>query len=227
MKSNFFRGLFKFAPEGAAGTGGTDDTGQTGGGKSTGGTGGSSGTTGSGSDQGENHPIDYDRIQQMLDGTLQAKEKTALKKYFEQQGLTPEQAQQAIDDFKSHQAANTPDVVAMQAQLAESQKTAMQAQVNAAATMAAVSLGVDAKNIPYILKLADLGQVVGQDGKINNDALTQALNKVLEDIPQLKPQEPGNTGFVQVGTGGNPGMHSQQTTVNQAVPSKRWNRWNY
>ena len=54
-----------------------------------------------------------------------------------------------------------------------------------------------------------------------------AVNKVLEDVPALKPQADGKTGFTQVGTGGNPAQHPQQTTTNQtAVPTKRWNRWN-
>ena len=43
--------------------------------------------------------------------------------------------------------------------------------IDSAATMAAVSLGIDAKTIPYVLKMADLSQVMGQDGKINDEAL--------------------------------------------------------
>ena len=40
--------------------------------------------------------IDYAKIQQMLDGTLAAKEDTALKAYFKQQGLSQEEMEQAI-----------------------------------------------------------------------------------------------------------------------------------
>lgn len=65
--------------------------------------------------------------------------------------------------------------------------------------MAAVGLGLDAKTIPYVLKMADLSQVMGQDGKINDETMKNALNKVLEDIPALKPQAAGTAGFVQVG----------------------------
>ena len=86
---------------------------------------------------------------------------------------------------------------------------------------------MDANTIPYVLKRADLSQVVGQDGKISEDSLKDAINKVLEDIPALKPQADGKTGFTQIGTGGNPAQRPQQTTTNQAtVPTKRWNRWN-
>ena len=50
--------------------------------------------------------IDYNKIQQMLDGTLAAKENTALKAYFKQQGLSQEEAEQAMQAFKQQKAAN-------------------------------------------------------------------------------------------------------------------------
>ena len=57
-------------------------------------------------------------------------------------------------------------------------------------------------------------QVMGQDGKINDEALKTALNKVLEDVPALKPTPAGQTGFVQVGATGQSG---QQTTNDDAL----------
>ena len=118
----------------------------------------------------------------------------------------------------------------MQTQLTQAQEAAKQAQIQNAAILAAVSLGIDAKTIPYILKMADLSQAVGQDGKVNEENLKAALNKVLEDVPGLKPQAAGTTGFVQVGAAsGNAGAgQAQQATQTQqtGVPAKRWNRWN-
>lgn len=179
--------------------------------------------------QGVAPAIDYGKIQQMLDGTLAAKEDTALKAYFKQQGLSQQEVEQAITAFKQQKAANTPDVGAMQAQVTQAQAAAQQAQINSVATMAAVSLGISANTIPYVIKLADFSQVVGQDGKINEETLKAALNKVLEDVPGLKAQAAGTTGFVQVGAAsGNTGAgQAQQATQTQAsVPTKRWNRWN-
>lgn len=143
--------------------------------------------------------IDYGKIQQMLDGTLAAKEDTALKAYFKQQGLSQQEVEQAIAAFKQQKAANTPDVGAMQNQLTQAQEAAKQAQIQNAAILVAASMGIDAKTIPYILKMADLSQAVGQDGKANEENLKAALNKVLEDVPALKPQASGTTGFIQVG----------------------------
>lgn len=154
--------------------------------------------------------IDYAKIQQMLDGTLSAKEDTALKAYFKQQGLSQEEAEQAMTAFKQQKAAQQPDVGALQTQLAQAQAVAQKAMIDNAATMTAISLGLDAKTIPYVLKMADLSQVMGQDGKINDEALKTALNKVLEDVPALKAQPGQATGFVQVGASGGTGQ--QQTT---------------
>lgn len=159
--------------------------------------------------------VDYDKIQQMLDGALAAREDTALKAYFKQQGLSQQEAEQAIATFKQQKAKNTPDVSAMQAQMTQMQAVAQEAQVQSAATMVAVTLGISAKSIPYVLKMADLSNVVGQDGKINEETLKSALNKVLEDVPALKPQASGTTGFVQVGASSNGGSGQQTNQVDQ------------
>ena len=92
--------------------------------------------------------IDYNKIKTMLEGTLSAKEDTALKAYFKQQGLSEDEMKQAIAAFKEQKAAQQPDVNALQTQAAQAQAAAQQAQVQAAATMAAVGLGIDAKTIP-------------------------------------------------------------------------------
>ena len=113
--------------------------------------------------------IDYGKIQQMLDGTLAAKEDTALKAYFKQQGLSQQEVEQAIAVFKQQKAANTPDVGAMQNQLTQAQETAKQAQIQNAAILVAVSMGIDAKTIPYILKMADLSLL--PDGSGNQRGL--------------------------------------------------------
>lgn len=153
--------------------------------------------------------IDYDKLAQLVAGKQAVTEESVIKGYLKQQGLTKEQMDQAITTFKQQQEANKPDVNALQQQAVQAQAAAQQAQIQAAATMAAVGLGINANTIPYVLKMADLSQVMGQDGKINDETLKNALNKVLEDVPALKPQAVGTAGFVQVGATG--GGQAQQT----------------
>lgn len=154
--------------------------------------------------------IDYDKIQAMIDKGTQQKENAILKSYFQQQGLTQEEAKQAMAAFKQQKADNTPDVNAMQTQLQQAQSLAQQASLERDATMEAIALGLDIKQVPYILKLTDLSNVTGEDGKVKDGAIKEAINKVLEDFPQLKPTKQENKGFQQIGSDG--GNQSQQST---------------
>lgn len=147
-----------------------------------------------------NVEIDYDRIQKMLEGTLNAKENTALKAYFEQQGLSKEEANQAIATFKEQRAANQPDVNALQQQVTLAQQQAQQALIEKDAYLLSGELGIDLKTMSYLMKLADLSAVV-VEGKVDQNKLKEALNKVLEDVPQLKQQTPQATGF-RIGAAG-------------------------
>lgn len=158
--------------------------------------------------------FDYEKLAQLVAGKQTVTEESVLKGYFKQQGLSKEQMDQAITAFKQQQAASQPDVAAIQQQAAQAQAMAQQAMIDKEATLVAISLGIDVKTIPYVLKMADLNQVMGQDGKINDEALKIALNKVLEDVPALKPQAAGSAGFVQIGAAGNAG---QQTTTDDAL----------
>lgn len=145
--------------------------------------------------------IDYNKIQTMLDGALAAREDTALKAYFKQQGLSQEEAEKAIQAYKQQKAANTPDIEGMQAEMAKAQAQADKAALDNAAILQAVKMGIDGETIPYILKLADLSGVKGEDGTINEVELEEALKKVLEDLPGLKPQKKEGGGF-QFGAAG-------------------------
>lgn len=158
--------------------------------------------------------IDYDKIAQLIAGKQAATEDSVLKGYLKQQGLSQEEMSQAIAAFKQQKAASQPDVNVMQTQLAQAQAAAQKAMLDNVATMAAIGLGLDAKTIPYVLKIADFSQVMGQDGKINEETMKNALNKVLEDVPALKPQPAQAFGFVQVGT---TGTGQQQTATDDAL----------
>lgn len=200
-----------------------------------GGSGGSGGTEGNtgGAAEGaktggtQDVAIDYDRLAQLIAGKQSATEDSVLRGYFKQQGLSAEEMTQAIAAFKEQKAKNTPDPAALQQQAQSALAAAQRAQIESAATLMAVSFGVDAKTVPYILKMADFSAVIGQDGKISDEALKTAVNKVLEDVPALKPQPQGAQGF-QVGasSGDNAAGTQGGTQDSRPVPVKRWNRFN-
>ncbi len=152
---------------------------------------------------GQQAAFDYDKLAQLITGRTSAAEDAALKGYFKQQGLSQQEAEQAMAAFKAEKQKNQPNVGAMQQELAQAKLGAQQAEIKTAATLAAVELGIDPKTVPYILKMADLSNAMGADGKLNDENVKNAINKVLEDVPALKPSNAANAGFVQVGAGGN------------------------
>jgi len=152
--------------------------------------------------QGTHQQFDYDKLAGLINGKQAITEDTILKSYFKQQGLSQEEMNQAITAFKAEKAKNNPNVTAIQSQLAQMQSLAEEAEIEKTALLEAVGLGIDAKTLHYVLKMADLSNVKGQDGKVNQEAVKNALNKVLEDIPQLKPVMASNQGFRIGGSAG-------------------------
>ena len=174
-------------------------------------TAGSGSAAGGGTGAGSGPQFDYEKLASLIAGKTSVTEDTVLKSYFKQQGLSQEEMAQAIQAFKTQKAANQPDIGALQSQAAQAQAAAKQAQIENAAILAAVGLGIDAKTIPYLIKMSDLSQAMGQDGKVNDEAVSNALKKTLEDVPGLKPQAAeGKSGFVQVGAAGTGNGNQQQ-----------------
>lgn len=172
--------------------------------------------------------VDYDKIQAMLDNATAKKENAVLKSYFQQQGLSEDEISQAIATFKQNKQQQTEQQqnanANLQNEVAAAQKVAEQAQVELAATKVAMTLGIDSKTLPYVLKMADFSKVKGTDGKISDDNIKAALEQVLKDVPALKPAAENNTGF-QIGAGQQTGGQSSAGN-NVNVPTKRWNRFN-
>jgi hypothetical protein len=152
--------------------------------------------------------IDYDKLAGIVAGKQRITEDTVLKNYFKQQGLSQEQAAQAISSFKEQQKANTPDIAAIQQENETLRAQILQSKLQSAAMQQAGKLNVAPETVPYLLKLADLSTAVNDKGEISQDGIAQALNQVLTDIPALKQQANENRGFVPIGGDGGSGQQS-------------------
>jgi hypothetical protein len=147
--------------------------------------------------------IDYDKLSSIIQGATARKEDAVLKGYLEQQGLTGEELSQAISDFKAAREASKPDVDGMTAQINELTRSLNVAKVENAVIVQAQRMGIDAKAIPYLTRMADLRDV-GTDGEIDPEKVNAALQKVLDDLPALKPtsQQPEQVGGFRIGGNG-------------------------
>lgn len=173
--------------------------------------------------------VDYDKIQAMLDNATAKKENAVLKSYFQQQGLSEDEIRQAIATFKQNKQQQTEQQqnanANLQNEVAVAKQLVEQAQVELAATKVAMTLGINAKTLPYVLKMADFSKAKGTDGKISEDNVKAALEQVIKDVPALKPVQEGNAGF-QIGAGQQNNGQQSSTGSNVNVPTKRWNRFN-
>lgn len=148
--------------------------------------------------------FDYDKLASIIAGKQSVAEDTILKNYFKQQGLSQDEMNQAISSFKEQKAKNTPDVAGIQSQLTQSQQANQQLQIQNSATLQAIKAGIAVDTVPYVLKMADFSKALDADGKINDDEVKKAIDKVLEDVPALKPSTETSGGF-QIGAPGNSG----------------------
>lgn len=173
--------------------------------------------------------VDYDRLQEMINTATAKKENAVIKDYFMQQGLSENELHQAITTFKQskEQQANAQQNAnaSLQNEVAAAQQLAEQAQIELAATKVAMTLGIEAKTLTYVLKMADFTKAKGTDGKISDDNVKAALEQVLKDVPALKPGTENNAGF-QIGAGQQNNGQQSSAGSNVNVPTKRWNRFN-
>ena len=107
---------------------------------------------------------------------------------------------QAITTFKEEKAKRTPDINALNQQIADANTRAVNAEIKLQAMSMAGELGVSASKMPYLLKMADLSNVV-DNGNISEDKLKENLSNVLKDVPELKTSVEATNGF-KVGADG-------------------------
>ena len=173
----------------------------------------------------ENAPaFDYDKLASLITGKQSVTEDTVLKSYFKEQGLSADEMKEAIGAFKKQKAKNTPDFAKMQSDIDTANSAKTTAEINQSATLEAIKQGVDVTSVPYVLKMADFSAVI-TDGKINAEKLTEAVKKVLDDIPALKGKSAENgMGVQKIGGDGNGTSDGTKPKAN--APTKKWNRFN-
>ena len=163
-------------------------------------------------------PVDYDKIQSMIDSRNQRNEDAILKSYFQKQGLSEEEMNTAIQSFKTKREQDSKqqkvDNENLQSQLKDANAKVLKAQIEKEALVQALDLGVDIKTVPYITKLANFNNVIGEKGEVMGDKVKEALNKVLEDVPSLKNNEEQRTKGVQVGADASNGTQPSGSLFN-------------
>ena len=176
------------------------------------------GTTATPQNTNQGAGIDYDKIQGMIDSRNQRNEDSILKSYFQKQGLSEDEMNQAISTFKTQREENSKQQVVdnqnLQNQLNESNLKYQKLQIESEAFKQAIDLQVDNKTIPYLIKLADFNGCLDDKGVIAPDKVKEALNKVLTDVPNLKASDNTSTAGVTVGADASSGSQPSGNMFN-------------
>lgn len=154
--------------------------------------------------QGNSNTIDYEKIESMISKGTQQKESAILKSYFEQQGMTAEEMKQAMDTFKASKQAKAQEeqqrLQTIQQENEQLKAQIMESKINTRASIVATEMGIDAKTVPYMLKMADTSKAIDEKGEVSDEAIKNAFEQLLKDVPGLKSTSTSTNGFV---VGGN------------------------
>lgn len=154
-------------------------------------------------------------------------EKSALKSFFQQQGLTEEEANAAIADYKKAKAekaeASKNDAKAQAERADAAEKKAQEAIAKAQAALLkanaqiqAANLGVKSNKLDYVVKMADLTKVsFNDDGDPDEAAIKSAVEQVLKDVPELKDTK--ETSGFKIGADGNKDTGSNEDDIFRAA----------
>ena len=156
----------------------------------------------------------------------QRAEQSALRSYFQQQGLSDDQAAEAIKAYKESQKSKLPPEAAAQIEAADKRAAEALAQastvlVQAEARIQASTLGIRPDRIDAVFEHAKLSEVKVKDGKVDSEGAKKALEAVLTKFPEWKveAQQPG----FRVGSDGNNKPGSDDDVLRRAfgLPPKK------
>lgn len=151
--------------------------------------------------------IDYDKLAEVVSKRSAGTEDKVLQGYFKQQGLTPEQASEAMNQYKQAQATKQQEeaqrIQTMQQENAQLKAQILNSQIDAKVAELAGTLGVQVEKLPFLSKLVDRSKAAKEDGTLNEDNIKTAIETVLKAFPDFKSTTQAG-GFQQIG-GGNQG----------------------
>ena len=143
--------------------------------------------------------IDYGKIEAMINKGTQQKENAILKSFFEQHGMTEDEVKSAVAEYRANKQKQADEqktaYANMQAENEQLKAQILQSNINAKATDIGLDMGVDKNAVAYLIKMADLSKVVNEKNEISEEAIKNAFEEVLKDVPALKASVNSNTGF--------------------------------
>lgn len=146
----------------------------------------------------------YDEIFSKLDAILDKRSEGLAKSALKDNGIEENEIADIVKAYREQKQTKANEQAAAlseaQTTIANLQKQIADKAVEDALASAALELGVDAKQMPYVTRLASRDGVLGADGAPDVEKVKAAINQVLEDVPALKASANEQRGFVPVGS---------------------------
>ena len=160
---------------------------------------------------------DIQKVFEKLDNIIESKSQSVARSALRDNGFEDEEIKNIVkqwrDEKKSKNTENESKINELNTLVNSLNVQLRSEKVNNQAFVSGLELGLDAKTIPYVIKLADLSTVADEKGEISTENIKTALNKVLEDVPTLKPSATQTNGFVKIGADNTSGTSLSQEDI--------------
>lgn len=156
--------------------------------------------------------VDYSKIEEIVNKRSSQTSDNVLKGYLKQQGLSGEELEQAVNNYKTQK---------QQAELLKRQENEniklenqqlkaqiLNSNIDAKLTALAAGEGVAVEKIPFLSKLISRDGLADEKGNVLDDKVKEQIQEVLKAFPEMKGS-PQQGGFQQIGGAGN----QQQTST--------------
>lgn len=165
------------------------------------------GNQGNAGETGNQATFSYAQAEEIAQARAERAERSALKSYFQQQGMSEDQVTQAIADYKAQQKKNQPNVTQMQQDLADARNEVQQMKNEKLLT----AKGVKADDLDYVLykvsKMTD-----------EKTSFEKAADKYLKENPRFTSGS-GYRVSTSTGNTSNGSVENVNATINDAIRS--------
>lgn len=165
------------------------------------------GNQGNAGETGNQATFSYAQAEEIAQARAERAERSALKSYFQQQGMSEDQVTQAIADYKAQQKKNQPNVTQMQHDLADARNEVQQMKNEKLLT----AKGVKADDLDYVLykvsKMTD-----------EKTSFEKAADKYLKENPRFTSGS-GYRVSTSTGNTSNGSVENVNATINDAIRS--------
>ena len=165
------------------------------------------GNQGNAGETGNQATFSYAQAEEIAQARAERAERSALKSYFQQQGMSEDQVTQAIADYKAQQKKNQPNVTQMQQDLADARNEVQQMKNE----KFLASEGVKTDGLDYVLykvsKMTD-----------EKTSFEKAADKYLKENPRFTSGS-GYRVSTSTGNASNGSVENVNATINDAIRS--------